>query len=396
MIWYPYTQMKNMKTPYEIIGGEGVYIHTREKKLIDSISSWWSVIHGYNNKEINEALKNQVDKFSHVMLGGLTHDPVKKLAKKLKEIMPEDLDNCFFCGSGSIAVEVALKMSIQYYYNKDKPDKNMIVALKNSYHGDSFKTMEIGDDEDYHHAFPNKASVFHIDIDPHELEIVLRDNSHRISCLIVEPLLQGAGGMRMYGIDFLEKARELCDKHDVLLIFDEVATGFGRTGYDFVSNVVIPDIVVLGKALTAGYMGHAVTIGSRKVFEGFYSDDPLKAFMHGPTFMANPLACTVALKSIEIFYRDNYLQRIRNIEEKTRDYFKDFESNKIKEIRIMGGCLCIEVFDKRDIEGFSDYAYESGVFNRPFSKYIYAMLPYIIEDKELYHVLGTFKSWFLR
>lgn len=394
MIWYPYTQMKTMKDPYEVIGGDGVYIHTNDKKLIDSVSSWWSVIHGYNNKEINDALKEQIDKISHVMLGGLTHEPVKKLADKLKEILPKDLDHCFFCGSGSIAVEVALKMSIQYYFNNGKPEKNKVVALKNSYHGDTFKAMAIGDDEDYHLAFPDKEGVFHIGIDIDELEKVLRENHNEIACFIVEPLLQGAGGMRMYDVRFLKEARILCDKYDVLFIFDEVATGFGRTGHAFVSELVCPDIVVLGKALTAGYMGHAVTVANHKVFDSFYSDDPLKALMHGPTFMANPLACAVALKSIEMFYRDNYIDKIKNIEIKTREYFKDFKSEKIKEIRIMGGCFCIEVYDKNDIVGFSDFAYENGVFNRPFINYMYAMVPYIITDDELHHVLSVFKRWF--
>lgn len=394
MIWYPYTQIKTMKEPYQVIGGEGVYIHTKEKKLIDSVSSWWSVIHGYNNREINDALKDQIDKFSHVMLGGLTHEPVKLLAEKLKEILPKDLDHSFFCGSGSIAVEVALKMSIQYYFNNGKAEKNKILALKNSYHGDTFKAMEIGDDEDYHLAFPNKNGVFHIDIDIEELESVLKENHMEIACFIVEPLLQGAGGMRMYDISFLERARVLCDKYDVLLVFDEVATGFGRTGHAFVSELVCPDIIVLGKALTAGYMGHAATVANDKVFDAFYSDDPLKALMHGPTFMANPLACTIALKSIEIFYRENYVEKIKEIEKKTRKYFEGFTSEKIKEIRIMGGCFCIEVYDKKDMIGFSDFAYDNGVFNRPFINYMYAMLPYIVRDDELYKVLSVFKKWF--
>lgn len=200
--------------------------------------------------------------------------------------------------------------------------------------------------------------------------------------------------MRMYDISFLKRARELCDQYDVLLIFDEVATGFGRTGYRFVADEVLPDILVLGKALTGGYIGHAVTVANHKVFNGFYSDDDRHALMHGPTFMGNALACAVALKSIELFERDNYMEKIKKIEAIMKREMNGFTNPRIKEVRIMGGCVCIEVYDSTVIEGFQDFAYRRGVFSRPFLKYIYAMVPYIIQEKELVQILDTMKAWF--
>ena len=305
MIWYPYEQMKTMKEPYEIVDAEGVYLYTKDgSRLIDSISSWWSTIHGYKHPVLTEAITAQAEKFSHVMLGGLTHEPVKKLAAKLEEWLPGDLDYCFFSDSGSVAVEVALKMALQYHMNKGDKERTKVLSLTNSYHGDTFKAMEAGDDEDYHfvlEAYGKNENVVHIPTEIPELEKAFDEYHDSLNSFIVEPLLQGAGGMLMYDVSFLERARELCDEYDVLLIFDEVATGFGRTGNRFVADLVQPDILILGKALTGGYIGHAVTVADHKVYDAFYSDEPDKALMHGPTFMGNPLACSAALKSIEVF-----------------------------------------------------------------------------------------------
>lgn len=397
MIWYPYEQMKTMQRPHKIIDADGVYLYTEEKKLIDSISSWWSVIHGYKNPEITAAIKEQADIFSHIMLGSLTHEPVEKLAKKLKDWLPGDLDNCFFSDSGSVAVEVALKMALQYYMNRGENERTMVLALEHSYHGDTFKTMEVGDDEDYHfvlNAYGKSKYVVHIPTEKTALEKAFEKYHKNLNCFIVEPLLQGAGGMRMYDISFLERARELCDKYDVMLIFDEVATGFGRTGNRFVADLVLPDILVLGKALTGGHIGHAATVANNKVFNGFYDDDPEHAFMHGPTFMGNALACSAAIKSIELFEKNNYMEKIHNIEKITRREMYGFEDPRIKEIRIMGACVCIEVYNPEDITCYPEFAYEHGIFNRPFLNYLYAMVPYIIEEDELIKVLSTMKAWF--
>lgn len=399
MIWYPYEQMKNMKAPYKIVDAKGVYLYTEDQKLIDSVSSWWSVIHGYSHPELNQAIITQVEKFSHVMLGGLTHEPVQKLSEKLQSFLPGDLDYSFFSDSGSVAVEVALKMALQYYMNRGEEQRTMILALEHAYHGDTFKTMEAGDDEDYHFvlkAYGPSEHVVHIPTETEALEQAFLKYHDRLNCFIVEPLLQGAGGMRMYDVSFLKRARELCDRYGVLLIFDEVATGFGRTGNRFAADLVLPDILVLGKALTGGYIGHAVTVANKKVFEGFYDDNAEHALMHGPTFMGNALACSVALKSIELFESQDYLSKIRRIEEVTRREMEGFLDPRIKEIRIMGGCVCVEVKDAAVLKGYQQFAYERGVFARPFLKYMYAMVPYVITEDELIKVLDTMKAWFIQ
>ncbi len=398
MIWYPYAQMKTLDAPIKIVRAEGVHLHTEDgHDLIDSVSSWWSVIHGYSHPEINAAISRQLEKFAHVMLGGLTHEPVQKLSDKLAEWLPRDLDYCFFSDSGSVAVEVALKMALQFNTNRGS-ERDTILALEHAYHGDTFKAMEVGDDEDYHFAFGSsgekKRGVVHIPTEIPALEKAFTEFGDRLTCFIVEPLLQGAGGMRMYDVSFLERARQLCNEHDVLLIFDEVATGFGRTGNRFVSDLVLPDILVLGKALTGGYIGHAVTVANKRVWDGFISDDPTHALMHGPTFMGNALACSAALKSIVLFEREDYMSKIRRIEEITKREMAGFSDPRVREVRIMGGCVCIEVKDAKTLDGFRKFAYERGVFSRPFLKYMYAMVPYVISEGELVTVLDVMKEWF--
>lgn len=398
MIWYPYEQMKTMKAPYKIVDAQGVYLFTEDRKLIDSVSSWWSVIHGYKHPELNRAIQEQLEKFAHVMLGGLTHEPVRKLSEKLQSWLPGDLDYCFFSDSGSVAVEVALKIALQYYMNREETQRTMVLALEHAYHGDTFKTMEVGDDEDYHFvlkAYGESPHVIHIPAETEALEEAFAKYHARLNCFLVEPLLQGAGGMRMYDVSFLKRARELCDEYGVLLVFDEVATGFGRTGNRFVADLVLPDILVLGKALTGGYIGHAVTVANHRVYQGFYDDNPAHALMHGPTFMGNALACSVALKSIELFEQQDYLSKIHRIEEITRREMAGFSNPRIREIRIMGACVCIEVYDPAVLAGYQDFAYERGVFSRPFLNYLYAMVPYIIGEEELVQVLDVMKQWFI-
>ncbi|MGN0965901.1 MAG: adenosylmethionine--8-amino-7-oxononanoate transaminase [Dysosmobacter sp.] len=395
MIWYPYQQMKTMAPPIRVTDARGVYLYTEDTKLIDSVSSWWSVIHGYHHPVLDEAIRSQLDHFAHVMLGGLTHEPVEQLSAKLADWLPGDLDYCFFSDSGSVAVEVALKMALQFNTNRGSK-RDTVLALTHAYHGDTFKTMEVGDDEDYHFAFGEKKGVIHIPTEIPALERAFAESGDRLTCFIVEPLLQGAGGMLMYDVSFLKRARELCDRYDVLLIFDEVATGFGRTGNRFVSDLVLPDILCLGKSLTGGYIGHAVTVANKRVYDGFYSDDPAHALMHGPTFMGNALACSVALKSIQLFEEGNYPERIRRIEAITRREMAGFADPRVKEVRIMGGCVCIEVHDAAALDGFKKFAYDRGVFSRPFLRYMYAMVPYVIEEEQLVKILDTMKAWFRR
>ena len=292
-------------------------------------------------------------------------------------------------------MEVSLKLALQFNTNQGRK-RPLVLALNHAYHGDTFKAMEVGDDEDYHFAFDKKEGVVHIPTEIPALEEAFQKYHDQLNCFIVEPLLQGAGGMQMYDISFLKRARELCTQYDVLLIFDEVATGFGRTGNRFVSDLVLPDILVLGKALTGGYIGHAVTVANHKVFQAFYSDNDRHALMHGPTFMGNPLACAVALKGIEIFERDDYMGKIKKIEEISHREMYGFSDPRIKEIRIMGGCTCVEVYNSQVLEGFQQFAYERGVFSRPFLNYMYTMMPYIIQEKELVQIFDVMKLWFQR
>lgn len=395
MIWYPYEQMKTAKAPYKILDAQGVYLHTQDQTLIDSISSWWCMIHGYKHPELTAAIQAQAGRFCHVMLGGLTHQPVEDLAAKLKDFLPGDLDHPFFSDSGSVGVEVALKMALQYNTNQGRR-RPLVLALEHAYHGDTFRAMEVGDDEDYHFAFDQKQGVVHIPTEIPALEAAFAAYHDQLNCFLVEPLLQGAGGMRMYDLAFLERARQLCTQYDVLLIFDEVATGFGRTGHRFVADRVLPDILVLGKALTGGYIGHAATVANHKVFQAFYSDDPRHALMHGPTFMGNALACAAALKGIELFEREDYMAKIRRIEAISRRELAGLADPRIKEVRILGACTCIEVHDPQTLAGFQDFAYQRGVFSRPFLSYLYTMVPYIIGEEELVQIFDTMKAWFAR
>lgn len=405
MIWYPYTQMKTMEPPIPVTGAHAAILETPEGPLIDSISSWWSNDFGYAHPEITAAITDQAGRFSHVMLGGLVHEPVRRLADRLAQWLPGDLNRCFFSDSGSVAVEVALKIALQYYMNRGIAGRTAVLSLEHSYHGDTFQAMRAGDDPDYHFVLGaldgstgnehgSTSNFLHIPPRIDALEAAFDQYRDRLNCFIVEPLLQGAGGLRMYDIAFLERARQLCDQYDVLLVFDEVATGFGRTGHRFVSDLVLPDILVLGKALTGGHIGHAVTVAREHVFDAFYDDDPDKALMHGPTFMGNPLACAAALKVIEIFDRDDYMGKVARIEAITRRELAGFTDPRIREIRILGACACIEVYDEKDLEGFPAFARERGVFNRPFLQYLYAMVPYVITEAQLVQVLTVMKDWF--
>lgn len=411
-LWYPYTQMKD-STSYPIVEkGNGVLLYLEDgHTLIDGISSWWSVIHGYNHPELNKALIEQVNQFSHVILGGLSHRPAIELADKLIEITPEGLNHVFFSDSGSVAVEVALKMAFQFWSNNGNSQKNKILSLKNSYHGDTFKAMEVSDDSDFAEAFYGvinrgyflntptggfSADEKTIAPDVRKLEEILKEKHHKIAAFILEPIVQYAGGFKIYSPLYLKAARELCNKYNVLLLFDEVATGFGRTGKLFASehSFVVPDILILGKALTAGYIGHAVTIANSKIFNSFLDDGYRKAFMHGPTFMGNPLVCTVALQSIKIFERENYLIKIKNIEKIIQEEFSSIRSPWIKEKRILGAMGAIELHDKKKLDGFQEFAYANGVWMRPIGKVVYLMPPYIISASELLKILNILKKWF--
>jgi len=414
-IWYPYTQMKNLEPYPEVISAHGVYLTFKDgRKVIDAIASWWCTIHGYNHPEINRAVKDQLDKFAHVMLGSLTHEPALKLADKLAEITPGNLRHVFFSDSGSVGVEVALKMAIQYWMNTGKPQKNQVLSLEGGYHGDTFQTMAIcSPDNSFHRVFASAlpehfyinaprgglhppADLLKSDLD--RLETLLKRHSPNIAAFIVEPLLQGVGGYYYYSSEYLQQARKLCDKYDILFIFDEIATGFGRTGSLFAAEKadVCPDIMVLGKALTAGYFGHAATIANDRVFDSFLGDDNL-TLMHGPTYMANATVLSAALKGIEIFFRDNYLEKIKKIESQLKDELLPIEKisgNIIKECRVFGASGVIEVNDNEYLTGLQKFALDKGVFLRPFGNIVYTTPAYIIKESELSKITSVLREWF--
>ncbi|MFT3855921.1 MAG: adenosylmethionine--8-amino-7-oxononanoate transaminase [Ilumatobacteraceae bacterium] len=410
-VWYPYAQMKYVGRIPKMTGGQGVRMQLADgRSLIDGISSWWSVIHGYNHPELNKVLSDQASRFAHVMLGGITHDPAIDLAKALVRITPEGLNHVFFSDSGSIGVEVALKMAIQYWTNKGIQGKTRFVSLKNCYHGDTFKAMEVSDDSDFTHAF---SAVLHrgflleiptggFDAPPEivqpaidRMETLFREHHHELAAFILEPIVQCAGGFHIYSPKYLQAARRLCDQYDILLIFDEVATGFGRTGKLFAAEHagITPDIMVVGKALTAGYMGHAATLATTRVYDSFLGEDYKTALMHGPTFMANALACSVAAKSIELIESGHYLQKIAHIQSVIRREFDTLQSPAIVEKRVIGALGALELTDAAVLDGFKAFALDKGAWLRPIGNILYCMPAYIMEEAELVAIIGVMREW---
>lgn len=411
MLWYPYTQMRQAGELPKMIAGEGVMMHLEDgRSLIDGISSWWAVIHGYNHPVLNNALISQVNKFAHVMLGGMTHGPALELAATLVRISPEGLNHVFFSDSGSIGVEVALKMSIQHWRNLGYTGKHKIISLRNGYHGDTFKAMEVSDDSDFTRAFAAvlqrgfvldipeggfDADIATVQKAADILEALLQQEHEHIAAFIVEPVVQCAGGFNIYSPLYLKIARELCTRYNVLFIFDEVATGFGRTGKLFAAEHagVTPDIMIVGKALTAGYMGHAATLATTAVFDSFLGDNYEKALMHGPTFMANPLACTVALQSIDLIESAHYLDKVANIQRIIREQFDTITSPAVIQKRTLGAIGAIEMKNAECLAGFKPFSQNKGVWLRPIGNVLYLMPPYIISEEELLTILSVMKEW---
>lgn len=414
-LWFPYAQMKHLEVNYEVETGDGPYIQfTNGMRLLDATCSWWCMIHGYRHPELTQALKDQADKVAHVMLGGLKNGPAVTLAKKLVEITPEGLNHVFYSDSGSVGMEVAMKMAVQYWQNQGRTEKCKLAALTKAYHGDTTGCMSVCDPAEGMHSLfsgllpkhyfaPAPEASFNANAEAVAQDIaalrqLFKQHHHEIAGFLVEPLLQAAGGLNMYSPIYLQEARKLCDEFEILLVFDEVATGFGRTGKLFAANHanVCPDIMVLSKGLTGGYIGHAATIANNKVFEGFWSDDKQKAFMHGPTFMGNPIACAVALKSIEIFERENYLGKIANLNLILQNELLSFRHEAVKETRVLGATAVIEVHSADSLQGVQQFAVERGVWLRPFGRFLYTMPPYIITDDELIKITQVMKAWFSR
>lgn len=399
-IWHPYTSLTEPLPVYPVRRTEGVFIELEDGRiLVDGMSSWWCAIHGYGNPKLVNAAQEQVAEMSHVMFGGLTHAPAIALCEKLVAISSTGLDKVFLSDSGSVAVEVALKMALQYWQAQGKSGKNRMLALRKGYHGDTLGAMSVCDPEDgMHQLFAASVppqifvgppqSAFGEGLQPddaQELEQTFEQHHHELAAFILEPMVQGAGGMRFYSADYIKKVRALCNEYDVLLIADEIATGFGRTGKLFALEhaEISPDIMCLGKALTGGMMSLAATICSDQVAQGIGKSEA-GVFMHGPTFMGNPLACRVATASLELLSNYDLEKLIGDMEQTLREGLTQLSSHhRVKEARVLGAIGVVECHAAIDVAVIQRFFVEQGVWIRPFRNLIYVMPPFTIEQQQL-------------
>lgn len=399
-IWHPYTSMNDPLHCYGVESAQGVRIKLQSgEQLIDGMSSWWAAIHGYNHPRLNSAISEQMKQVSHVMFGGLTHQPAIKLCRKLIELTPQPLEKVFLSDSGSVAVEVAIKMAIQYWAGKKQPQKKRLLTIAGGYHGDTMGAMSVCDpDTGMHHLFqsaltqqifaPLPQPGFYEQWDPDaikELERLFQEHHQSLAAFILEPVVQGAGGMRIYHPEYLKQCRSLCDRYQVLFIVDEIATGFGRTGKLFASEHagICADILCLGKALTGGMMTLAATCCTEEVARGI-SDSESACFMHGPTFMANPLACAVANASIELLLENTWQQQIMAIEQQFFSSLMPLKNHpRVRDVRILGAIGVVECQQRVNMVEIQKRFVQLGVWIRPFGKLIYLMPPFIIKKDEL-------------
>jgi adenosylmethionine-8-amino-7-oxononanoate aminotransferase len=393
-IWRPYAQMKTASPSLPVVGTHDSRIVLADgRELIDGMASWWTACHGYNHPHIRQAVERQLAAMPHVMFGGLTHEQPLTLAKRLAALLPGDLTRVFFSDSGSVAVEVAMKMAVQYWINRGVKGRHQFVAFKGGYHGDTTGAMAVSDTEDGMHAlFAGLLPKHHIvdlpDSGAHKaaLDSLLAQRAGDIAAIIVEPLVQGAGGMKFHDAVVLQRLRALADKYDVLLIFDEIFTGFGRTGAMFACDAaqVVPDIVTLSKALTGGTLGLAATVANKKVFDAFWSDDPKKALMHGPSYMANALACAAANASLDLFEREPRLQQVGAIAAAlARGLEPCREMPGVKDVRVKGAIGVVEMEHIGDLDALRTKFVEQGVFVRPFGNVIYLTPAFTIAPADL-------------
>jgi adenosylmethionine---8-amino-7-oxononanoate aminotransferase len=392
-IWLPYAQMKTAPRPVAVKATKGARIILRDgRELVDGIGSWWTAVHGYNHPMLVDAMRAQLELMPHVMLGGLAHEQAYRLATRLASILPGDLSRVFFSESGSVAVEVALKIAVQYWRNTTGEVRPKFLAFRGGYHGDTFAAMSVCDPDDSMHALfgPALAKQYIVDLPTDEARAGEMDRiltQHRdIAAVIVEPMLQGAAGMRMHDAATLRRIRELCDRHRVLLIFDEIFTGFGRLGSMFAAGLsgVTPDIITLGKALTGGVTPLAATIATDRVYEAFHSDDAGKALMHGPTYTGHALACAAANASLDLFEREPRLEQVSAIEDHYRNALGDLKNaSGVADVRILGSVAAVEMSDALDLHTVRRWFIEEGVFIRPIGKTIYLAPAYTIAADEL-------------
>ena len=393
-IWLPYTQMATAPTPLSVVATEGVRIRLADgRELIDGISSWWTACHGYNHPHIRAAVERQFATLPHVMFAGLVHEPALRLAQRLAKLLPGDLDRVFFTESGSVAVEVALKMAIQYWRNKGRPEKQRIVYFRHAYHGDTFATMALCDPEEGMHALfagsmPDQimAELPSDEAMRRAFDLLLETHGERLAAVIIEPLVQGAGGMKVHETQTLAFVAEACRRHEVLLIADEIMTGFGRSGRMFACEEagITPDIICLSKALTGGTLPLAATVARRHVFEAFLSDDPAAALMHGPTYMANALACAAANASLDLFESEPRLQQVAAIEIQLREELAPCQKLAgVIDVRVKGAIGAVELSGTIELDVLRRRFAELGVWARPFGKVVYLMPPFVISAEDL-------------